>query len=256
MTAVRKIQELIDGPEFWGWVEGMYLAGNDCGIALRLKAGQDYEPQSRKLWREICKGAELVIDVGAHTGIYSLDAWKAGAKNVCSIEPYHLNFARLVMNLRHAGFDANSAFCIAAGSENKYTQLTVNTPTHYCSSGARIGAAAKITERSRHHPVKMKMLDSLIKREYHAKVAAVKIDTEFAGCEVLKGMTEILSHRPDLILECVENGMGDILKPLGYHFYKIVERGPHAGLHKVEDLIPDVPVTHDSPNRYATVKAP
>src|SRR3990167_3554507 len=119
MSAVLdNVRRLLKKPPVWDWVQDMYLAGNDCVIAMRLLDGQQYEPQSRKLWKSICANCgpeDIVIDVGAHTGRYSLDAWEAGAKKVVSIEPYHLNFARLVMNLHHSGFPTHLCVYAAAG---------------------------------------------------------------------------------------------------------------------------------------------
>ena len=97
-------------------------------------------------------------------------------------------------------------------------------------------------------------LDEVIKKEEHHEVKVVKIDTERHGAQVLAGMPEILAHKPDLILECIEEGLGEALKPLGYNFYTIVEDGLDAGIHRVEDLVPDKHFTFNSPNRYATVK--
>lgn len=239
------MMELAKATDYWGWVQGLYLAKNDCGIALRLHNGYEYEPQSRKLWRSLCKDADLVVDVGAHTGVYSLDAWKAGAKDVLSIEPYHLNYARLVMNLRHSGFSSDAAIYCALGDENALSRFSVTAPNSYCTAGGALGKGGQ-TEI----PVMVRRLDTLIKSEHHASIKVIKIDTERHGLRVLRGMPEILSHKPDLILECIEDGMGEILKPLGYRFFKIHEQN---GLSPVEDLTPDNPITHDSPNRYATV---
>jgi FkbM family methyltransferase len=245
---LRSISELHKASDYYGWVEGLYLAKDDCGVALRLRDGQGYEPESRKLWRSLCKDAELVIDVGAHTGVYSLDARRAGAKEVLSIEPYHLNHARLVMNLRHAGFDTAGAVLFAASDENRIQMLSVAAPGYYCSAGCKLGRAEPGV--SAEFPVRVSRLDALLLEQYHAKVRVVKIDTERHGARVLRGMTKILAHRPDLILECIEDGMTEILEPLGYKFFKIHES---RGLEPVDSLVPDAPFTFDSPNRYATV---
>lgn len=247
---LANIHRLIKKPAHWGWVGDMYLAGNDCGIAMRLLDGQEYEPESRRIWARLCKGAELVIDIGAHTGRYSLDAWQAGAKGVLSVEPYPLNFARLTMNLHHSGFPtANCAFC-AAHDENTIVQITSGNDPHYCSAGARIGPSRDWRKLK----VEARRLDGLLNANQHAKVSVIKIDTEGNVGRILKGMPDILSYRPDLILECIEHGMGEILKPLGYKFYKINEKDPMRPLTLVDDLIPDDPVNHESPNRYATVE--
>lgn len=248
--SVRSIRELHEASDFYGWVEGLYLAKDDCGVALRIRDGQGYEPESRKLWRALCKDAELVIDVGAHTGVYSLDARRAGAKEVLSIEPYHMNYARLVMNLRHAGFDTAGAILFAASDENRLQMLTVAAPGYYCSAGCMLGRAQPGVGVE--FPVRASRLDALMRDEFHSKVRAVKIDTERHGARVLRGMPKILEYRPDMILECTEEGMTEILQPLGYKFYKIDER---HGLEPVDALIPDAPFTFASPNRFATVKA-
>jgi FkbM family methyltransferase len=245
MNRFANIHRLIAKPEHWGWVEGLYLAGNDCGIAMRLLDGQGYEEESRKLWRSLSKG-KLVIDIGAHTGIYSLDAWKAGAESVLSIEPYYLNFARLMMNLRHSGFKVEDCIMCAISDVNGEMNFSVTTANHYCSAGGQLDKAFSNAGVFR---VKARRLDSLIKKESHSKISMVKVDVENHGARVLKGMTDILKHRPDLILECTEHGMTEILKPLGYKFFKIHEKD---GLSPVEDLSPDNPFTFDSPNRYAT----
>lgn len=244
----RTIQDLASAPLEWRWVQGMYLAGNDCGVALRLNAGQDYEPQSRALWKKLCKDAPLVVDVGAHTGIYSLEAWQAGAKEVLSIECYHLNFARLVMNLRHAGFSAESCCFAAAGERSTIAQLSVDAPIYYCSAGASLDPQGNFRAK---YPVNVRPLDSLLKPEYHAKVAVMKIDAERSGAAILRGARHILSYKPDLILECIETGMDELLTPLGYRFYVINER---SGLHPVEHLVHDLPFDPDTPNRYATAR--
>lgn len=250
ISSVKHVRELQERPLHYGWVEGLYLAGNDDGVALRLHAGEDYEPQSRKFWRSLASKARIVIDVGAHTGVYSLDAWASGAREVMSIEPYHMNYARLVMNLRHAGFDTTNCVYCACGNGNGLGQLFVGTPFYYCSAGAMLGGDE--TNDIARYPVNVRRLDDLVLEKLHCEVDLVKIDTEYHGKRVLSGMTRILQHRPDLLLEVIEPGMGQILKPLGYHFYKIDEK---TGFSPVEDLIPDEPYTHDSPNRFATVKA-
>lgn len=246
----ENVHNLQKKPKHWGWVGDLYLAGNDCGIAMRLLDGQEYEPESRKLWCSLCKDAELVVDVGAHTGVYSIDAWKAGAREVLSVEPYVVNFGRLIMNIRHAGFNSKGCVFCAAGDANKVETFFINGANYYCSTGGGMDSGDK---KSLPFPVMSCRLDDLIDGKYHHAVKVVKIDTECHGAKVLAGMPRILSNKPDLILECIEPGLGDILKPLGYNFYTIMETGD-AGIHRVDDLLPDDPFTFESPNRYATVK--
>lgn len=251
-----KVRTLRRTTDYWGWVEGLYLAKNDDGVALRLYHGYDYEPQSRKLWKRLCADAELVIDVGAHTGIYSLDAWRAGAKLVLSVEPCHLNYARLLMNLRHANFSSEASVFCALGDVDDYALLTMRGVNHYCSSGCTIGGKpTKGETNSAQYPVYVRRLDTLLAPDMMGKIAVIKIDTERNGVRVLRGAPHTLEHRPDLILECIEEGMDEILRPLGYRFYRINEdRDENYGLTPVPDLSPDTEFTFHSPNRFASVK--
>ena len=105
---VAEVNELVKTTDHWGFVDcgvgKLYLAGNDDGIALRFLHGHDYEPESLVVWRQLCENAKLVIDIGSHTGFYTLAAYQVGAKSVLSLEPYWLNMARLAMNARANGY--------------------------------------------------------------------------------------------------------------------------------------------------------
>lgn len=243
---LENIRNLTATTNHWGWVGGLYLGGNDDGVALRLHAGQGYEIESRRLWMRLCEGGGLAVDVGAHTGIYSLDGWRAGAQ-VLSVEPYHLNFGRLVLNLRHSGFPVDSCVNCAVSDEEGVQNLLVKTPTGYCSTGGRVGLARPDVVPC---PVMTKRLDALLKPAFHANVRAVKIDTEGHGVRVLRGMPQILSYKPDLILECIEEGLDKELP--GYRFYVIDEE---EGLKPCDSLTPDGEFSFRTPNRFATVRS-
>jgi hypothetical protein len=103
-------------------------------------------------------------------------------------------------------------------------------------------------------PVNVRTLDS-VARNVDFKI--IKIDAENWTPNVLRGAKEVLEKRPDLILECTQTGMGEILKPLGYRFWMIKETGE---ITEVEDLIPYNPndsyngTDEDSKNRFCSVK--
>lgn len=214
----------------WGWVQlggfEMYLAGNDCGVCLKTLYGQPYEPQSLALWSRLCKNKGTAIDVGAHTGIYTLTAMMAG-NPVVSVEPYMMNYARLSMNVRKNGFTDAGLFYGAAGDENGLAALSVNTNKSYCTSGGAI-------DRSGYQglPARMMRLDSLVADN----VSAIKIDVEGNACAVLSGASHILGNdKPDLLIECTEDGLTEILAPLGYKFFVVNEA---EGLEPCSDLRP------------------
>jgi len=193
----------------------------------------------------VCSGEG--IDVGAHTGIYTIDALRI-ANSVLSIEPYVLNFARLMMNVHHAGLDCSGLLYAAAGDVNETNHLLVKTANHYCSAGGRVGRESKNGQK---FPINVRKIDTIIKPAFHHLVTVVKIDTEEYGKKVLAGMPEIIAKsHPHFILECIEEGMEDYLE--GYEFFTINEK---TGLSPVDRLIPDHEFSFDTPNRYARWKS-
>ena len=249
MAGQASVQRLFEKTDYWGWVNGdLYLGKNDDGVAMRLHDGQPYEPVTRNLWRTLAAKAEIAVDIGAHTGLFTIEAFRAGAKEVLSIEPYHMNYARCVMNVRHAGFGTEGIVFCAAGERDETADFSVAAPNFYCSAG---GSTKEKQKDAGVYPIVVRRLDSIVKEQFHDRIGVIKIDTEKTGAEILRGMPKILSHRPDLILECTEYGLAETLRPLGYRFYRIDEK---AGLSEVDDLIPDNPFSFDTPNRYATVK--
>src|SRR5688572_33446484 len=75
------LPELLKRPPYIGFVEAnfladlsfvMFLCDRDDGIALRLLWKREFEPTSLAIWRRLALDAELVVDVGGHTGIYSI----------------------------------------------------------------------------------------------------------------------------------------------------------------------------------------
>lgn len=203
----------------------MFLAKNDDGVAMRLLDGE-YEPQSMKVWTGM---GDIRIDVGAHTGIYTLNAWKTG--KCFSIEPYFMNYARLIMNLKANDFPVDHAVFGCASSTDGVVDFGVNTGPDYLSTGGRIGKSIRT------FPVKSYRLDTLIANDWHAKITGIKIDVENHCKEVLKGMAHILEHKPKILFECTEEGVGEILGPLGYKFFLIDEE---TGLEEVKDLVPEM----------------
>ena len=74
---------------------------NDDSSAVKYFWKNSHDIESLDLWYRITKNEGCFIDIGAHTGLYTLTAIKANSKNnVISIEPYFMNLSRLITNLR------------------------------------------------------------------------------------------------------------------------------------------------------------
>ena len=254
MSIDEVVQMNRENKNYWGWANDMFIAGSDDFIAMRFKTGNNYESVTRALWRKLCEGAELVADIGTHSGVFTLDAFKAGAKQVISAEPHPINYARLVMNVRHGGFPCGGLFYGAIGDENKLGGFLVKGGITHCFAGGRMDMK---NPKGEELPVRVQRLDTLIPKELWPGLKALKIDAENWTPHVLRGMGDILKNGPDLILECIEPGMGEILKPFGYKFWKIWETGK---IEETDDLIPYNPnnnyngTDEDCKNRFASVR--
>ena len=74
---------------------------NDDSSAVKFFWKEHHDLDSLDIWYDICQNEGLYVDVGSHTGLYTLTCLKANHSNkVISIEPFYLNMARLITNLR------------------------------------------------------------------------------------------------------------------------------------------------------------
>lgn len=225
------LPQLLKLPPYIGFVEGnfladlnfvMFLCDRDDGIALRLLWKREFEPTSLAIWRRMVMGADLVIDVGGHTGIYSIVAGLTNSKaNVHTFEPNEMNFGRLLLNLRANGLTGKNSHNLAASKSAGTVPFSVKI-SHYLSAGGSIvSEGQEFTKRVPSAPID----------EYVPLTAAkicVKIDTEGHEVEVLAGMPKLLELRPDIILECAfVSAMLETdayLKAAGYSYFHIDER--------------------------------
>ena len=74
---------------------------NDDSSAVKFFWKDSHDTASLDLWYDISKEEGLYIDVGAHTGLYTLTSLISNPSNkLISIEPLYVNLSRLLTNLR------------------------------------------------------------------------------------------------------------------------------------------------------------
>ena len=219
--SVVNVNRLVSETDYWGDVQTpygkLYLAGNDDGVALRFHHGYEYEPESLAWWTERCQHA-TAVDVGAHTGLYTLAAYVAGVLLVDSFEPYYLNMARMNMNLRLNGWPVKRCHFSAAASKAGFIRFSVFGHPHHCSTGGHIGVNPKFISSM----VPCCRLDDVV-----TSADVVKIDVEGHACEVLDGMTRLLESRPALLIE-ESPGLEPRLRALGYSIQRLDDRNVAA----------------------------
>ena len=261
------IKELYNMPKYFGWVEysisplnkiRMFLAGNDDGVAMRCFWNNGYESKTLKIWSKITSDEGIILDIGAHSGIYSLVANNAIKKGmVMSFEPHFLNFSRLNINLRANNFSTKGAFMFAVGSKNETLPFSVNQNLDYLTSGGRLG---KLINRKT-FPVQAIAIDQFLDSKAQSNVKVIKIDVEGHEYECLKGMTDtIKKSNPIIFLECMSiknnNEITRFLKNHNYEFF--VVNDITSKLEKVEKIYPifdnEKVIIHETINRIVVPK--
>lgn len=225
------IHELLSKRPFFGWVDCrvsdgefvMYLAGADDGVALRYFWNGSYERHSIALWAHLAAKSSMVkIDVGAHTGAYTLAALAGGAINVISVEPHFANYARLVINLRANGFSTDHALMMAVDSSSGWKTFTLPTQIHYLSTGGSLTEKASGLK----FPVQVDSIDHLIGSDNHKSVYSMKLDVEGHELAALTGASHIIAAaRPYIFFECISDRSGievqNFLSQHNYIFYML-----------------------------------
>ena len=204
----------------------MLCANNDCNVSRRFFWNNCYEKKTLEIWTELCQkiNNRIIIDIGAHTGIYSLSASVTKKSNlVLSFEPFFMNYARLSTNFKINNLNPHNLFMYAVGDSNKNNKLKINSNIHFLSSGGSI-----LGKGNYELSVQEISLDSFMKQEDKSKVSLLKIDAEGYEPSVLKGAQEIINlSLPIIFFECNQDHVADFFNSEvspNYDFFEIDDK--------------------------------
>lgn len=253
------IMELYQMPKFFGWLKysinrinkiHMFLGGNDDGVALRCFWNNHYEKKTLEIWSKLSAIEGIVLDIGAHTGIYSLAANNSIKRGqILSFEPHFLNFARLNLNLRGNGFSTKTMFMNTVGKENQIQPFSVMNNIDYLTSGGKIGNIKNQFTTQ----IQTIAIDSFLDKTARNNVKLIKIDVEGNEYQCLQGMIEtIKSSKPIIFFECISEKnnreIETVLKSHDYSFFIIDDK--EGFLEETENIIPILDNNNNIINRY------
>ena len=204
-----------------------------------------YEPETTPLFYELACNAQVVLDVGAHVGFYSLLAAHANpSARVVGFEPLPAAAERFRRNVAENRLSNVELLECAVGDEPGAATLYNDSQTgegiptssglsaeffqspYFVEHGVRPGAQ-----------VEVRTLDEAARSLKLGRVDLIKIDTETTEPAVLRGARAVLaSDRPALVFEVLP-GHGtapeieELLAPLGYRFYLLGDKGPEPREH-------------------------
>ena len=199
----------------------MLNISNDDLVPLKYFWKDKYEQLSLNLWYEFTREINnFHIDVGSHTGIYTIVGnLNKELNNIISLEPYYINFSRMLSNLKLNQISLDNSFLFAASNETGITKFKTLTHIKQHTSGGSI-------QKDGNHEVKKIKLDDIDIGE--KKISTIKIDTEGHEYEVLLGSQNIIKNfRPNIIIEINKNSAQNclnFLKEYGYKFYLIDDK--------------------------------
>ena len=233
--------------KFKNYVFYMINILNDDAVALKYLWKDKYEQMSLSLWYEITRDDGYYFDVGAHTGIYSIIGKLNNKRNkIISIEPYFLNYSRLLSNLKINNIHANNCFLAAASNTEGFGKFSINTNPDYHSSGG------KLSDEGSFSISKIKIDNFKLEK----KIYGIKIDTEGHEFNVLSGAKNVLmKDKPSIIFEVNEKSFDsciNLLRPMGYSF-KLIDENKKK-LVEVEKFEKKL-LADEGINCYATIKS-
>lgn len=186
------------------WVKGSGANGYWLGT---------YELKKQELFKDKIKPGNVVYDIGAHSGFYSLLAAELVGENgrVFSFEPNPQNIFYLRKNISLNGYKNIEVFETAVSEKPGISSFDAGENSFY-------------SKLSHNGALKVKTI-ALDDFKNEGKISApdvVKIDVEGAELLVLKGMAKILKEfRPLLFLSTHSREIYSLclnfLKPLGYN---------------------------------------
>jgi FkbM family methyltransferase len=190
-----------------------------------------WEGASLSLWTRLCRTAQVIIDVGANTGVYALAAKAINpSAKVIAFEPVERVFTKLRHNCALNHFDVICEPVALSDEDGEATiydldsvhtySVTINKNLH--------GPETSVVERR----VKTVKLDTYIDQHAVERIDLLKIDVETHEPEVLAGFREHLAvMRPAMLVEVIRpevaRRLEELVAPLGYQYFDIDEtKGP------------------------------
>jgi FkbM family methyltransferase len=199
----------IENEVFWAGLEGAW------------------EKKSLALWIDLCRGAKVIFDIGANTGLYGLVARSVNPDaRVYALEPVKRVCEKLRENNVLNDYDI---VCIEkAASNSNGPAIIYDTKTDHVLSvtvGKNLNPDAEVVPTT----IETIRLETLIRDLQISRVDLIKVDVETHEPEVLEGFGAHLDeYRPAMLIEILSDEVGGKVEALvadkGYLYFNIDDR--------------------------------
>ena len=196
-----------------------------------------WEKVSLKLWSELCEQSNVIFDIGANTGVYSLLAKTIQPNStVYAFEPVKRVYEKLMDNIELNNFDTISENL--AVSDNTGKAIIYDKDAEHTLSVTINKDLSDNKEDSIRVEIDTVRLDEYIESKGINHIDLLKIDVETHEPEVLMGFGEYLTKfEPTLIIEIlndeIANRIEEQITNIDYVYYVIDE---NSGIKRVDSL--------------------
>lgn len=187
-----------------------------------------WEKVSLSLWIELVRNSDVVFDIGANTGIYSLIAKSLNPQTqVFAFEPVKRVFEKLQFNNQLNGYDINCYESAASDSNGTATIYdTSDEHTYSVTVGKNLNSSDVPVIPTTIETVR---LDTLIERLRLPKIDLIKLDVETHEAEVIEGLGKYLEEfQPTMLVEVLNDTVGRNIEALvagkGYIYFNLDEK--------------------------------
>lgn len=197
-----------------------------------------WEKVSFKLWRELSRKADTIVDIGANTGVYALMSKAINpTAAIYAMEPVERVFKKLQDNIKLNNFDIIAISEAASNVDGAAIIFDIPDTEHTYS----------VTVNKNIYPTDVPViqttiqtikLDTMVERYNIQRIDLMKIDVETHEPEVLEGYLKYIAlHKPTMLIEVLNDEVGQkiekIVTDLGYLYFNIDE---NAGIKKVDHI--------------------
>lgn len=177
-----------------------------------------FENEVGKIWMELCKCSDIIFDIGANTGIYSLVAKKINPNaEVYAFEPSFHTFKKLARNNQINGFNITCEQ-IAVSNKNG-DQVFYDLPNQHQTTASlspdKMKNLKDYTGGILEYNVKSQKLANYIENNNIGNIDLIKIDIEMHEPEAIEGLGKYLTeYKPILVIEVLSDKVAHELNNL------------------------------------------
>lgn len=252
---IRKIISLLNNKEKLITVHNSFNQSNfklvlreDCYIEKEIQQfglfGY-FEKESLKLWAHLSEMSQVIIDIGANTGVYSILARNCNSNaQIIAVEPISVNYKVLNQNIKKNKYYIFSEEVALSNKEGVAKMFMFKDKLNYMTSvnknryenNPEITQGKEVVEVE----VPLMMFSSLYNKYKLDKIDLIKIDVEGHEIEVLESMFELIEkYTPNILIEVltdeIANSISKMVQSLKYHFIFIDEINTPRKVEKLEN---------------------